>query len=81
MVNGSVTFNAVTDAELGRALEFKSKHEQLSFNPMTMQPAPGQQGLYNNMVISWSTNDSYQSAHELIELMLGKSKPDAPPQR
>ena len=79
MVTGSVTFNAVSDAELGRALEFKSKHEHLSFNPQMMQPVQGQIGLYNNMVISWSGNESYGPAHELIELLLGRPTRDAPP--
>lgn len=74
MANGAVTFNNVTDEQLGKALEFKAKHEALNFNPAILQQTQGQRGVYNNMVISWNGNESYLVAHELITLMIEMSK-------
>jgi hypothetical protein len=73
MASGSVTFNNVSDEELSKATEFKSKHEKvLEFDPTQMQKARNiNPGLYDNMTIKWNSNESYAVAHELISLLLG----------
>jgi hypothetical protein len=73
MTSGWVTFNAVSDDELAKALEFKAKHEkELEFDPSKMKKANNVNPLYDNMMISWTNNESYAAAHELITILLGK---------
>jgi|HubBroStandDraft_1064217.scaffolds.fasta_scaffold1000874_2 hypothetical protein len=73
MVSGSVKFNGVDDSELAKALEFKAKHESsLQFDPSQMVKSRTAAPLYDNMEISWATNDAYADAHELITIMIGK---------
>jgi hypothetical protein len=73
MTRGSVTFDAVNDDELAKAVAFKAKHEkELEFDPSQLKKGHNvSPGLYDNMVISWSNNQSYAAAHELITLLLG----------
>jgi hypothetical protein len=75
MTRGSVTFDSVNDDELAKAVEFKAKHEkELEFDPSQLRKAHNINPLYDNMVISWSTNQAYAAAHELITTLIGTSQ-------
>lgn len=64
MISGTVTFNAVSDTELAKALELKAKHQNvLMFNPAQLEQVPGRTDMYNHMIVGWTSGASYEAAH------------------
>ena len=82
--SGSITINGISDSEFIKILEVKSKHEQvLIFNPQQMQAIveqrqamPGQQPQqkqigYNNVILTWSTNQGLIAVLEILRALTG----------
>jgi hypothetical protein len=85
--NGSLVLNGVNDAELVTILEVKLRHENsLNFNPQQLQPVVQQQQpgrpqppqvgkqAYNNVVLTWATENGLEAVQEIIHLLLRKEE-------
>jgi len=89
-VNGSITLNGVTDAEMARIWEMKAKHGSKfnfvpGFTPNPPVPRPGQPYqqqqqqqhqpvTYSNVMFTWSDPAGLSIVHEVITYLLKKEE-------
>ena len=80
-MNGSLTLNGLSDADLVKLLDIKIRHEKsLNFNPQQMQLAyvqtqRGQQEqVYNNAVLTWSNEQGLEAVQEIVRTLLKKEE-------
>ena len=81
--HGTITINAITDADLVKILQIKEKHERaLQFNPQQLQPvseprpnAPSGQVGYNNAILTWSTEDGLTAILEILHALEHSQQP------
>ncbi len=79
MISGQLTLNGITDAHLITILEIKERHREMVFNPAILQMVPRQmpqqQALpqtYNNVVLSWTTENGLEGVKEILHRLTHK---------
>jgi len=78
MINssGSITLNGITDPEMVRIWEFKSRHgHAFNFNPQQFQAVGNQGGVYyNNVAFTWGGEAGLNVMHEILGYLLKKEE-------
>jgi len=80
-IHGSITLNGVSDKELGKIWEFKTKDgTKFTFQPNQMQPVTTngvQHGIYNNAVFGWTDEKGLAVVHQILGYLIKKDEQTA----
>ncbi len=69
MTNGTLVLNGITDQQLEKIVDFKTKHEsEVAFDPGALRKAGPTS--YNNAAFSWTNDNQFKVVLELVSSLL-----------